>query len=118
MPRRSVRISRKRKVEEKNIASPNRFSPLSNENPTNIATEEKNNCPQTPNKIDEIPVSRIAEKLRSGTTSSIIVNLSKKDLTTSEKSVLEKGLNFGITKKTINKESLFDDVYKFQLKLN
>ena len=45
------------------------------------------------------------------------MNLSKKVLTTSEVSLLEKGLNFGITEKTINKESLLDDVYKFQRKL-
>ena len=43
--------------------------------------------------------------------------MSKKVLTTSEVSLLEKGLNFGITEKTINKESLLDDVYKFQRKL-
>ena len=48
MPRRSARLSGKRKDDEKNIASPNRFSSLSDENPTNIETEENNNRPQTP----------------------------------------------------------------------
>ena len=38
-------------------------------------------------------------------------------MTEPEISVLEKGLNFGITEKCVNKESLLDDVYKFQRKL-
>ena len=38
-------------------------------------------------------------------------------MTETEKSVLEKGLNFGVTEKHINKESLLEDVYKFSRKL-
>ena len=34
-----------------------------------------------------------------------------------EKSVLEKGLNFGVVEQSVNKEALLDDVYKFTRKL-
>ena len=49
--------------------------------------------------------------------SSIIVNLSNVKLTDNEKSVLEKGLNFSIIEKKVDKEILLDDIYKFSQKL-
>ena len=98
--------------------SPNRFSSLLDKDSNNdIVNNIQSQTPKDTINIEEPPVPRKLEDKKSRGTSSIVVNLSKKDLTTSERSVLEKGLNFGITEKNINKESLLDDVYKFQRKL-
>ncbi len=45
------------------------------------------------------------------------MNLSKENFTEDEKSILEKGLNFSVIERKIDKGSLLDDVYKFTRKL-
>ena len=120
VPRRSARLSSKLSQSDKNIVSPNKYSPLSDEDPLNQETDENDDHSQVSEDaiiIDEETLPQKQDDEKSRSSSSIIVNLSKKKLTSSEQSVLEKGLNYGITEKKINKDSLLDDVYKFQRKL-
>ena len=104
-PRRSARL--KVKSQPTPITTNNRFETLST-NPSSYTAPQQSIDIKSPKKTPISP--KIDEK-------SIIYNISSTQLTSTEKNVLEKGLNFCPVNKDLNKKNLIDDVYAFCRKI-
>ena len=111
-PRRSARIKNKTAhTAVKTITSENRFATLcenalvktNSKSDTITETSDKHYTSSTPEKKSN--------------TSSIIFNLSTSKLTSTETSVLEKGLNFCPSTKHLDKKALIDDTFSFCRKM-
>ena len=142
-PRRSARLSQKNSSTTK-VDVQNRFTGLEITGESSIDSKETNEYPQEKNSEDiehtasqrqcseekehATPHEKSSEKKEhkislqpscqaSGNNLSSVVNLSQTKLTEAEKKVLERGLNFCIVEKKINRENLLEDTYKFSRKM-
>ena len=97
-----------------NFLSQNRFQLLSTNSSVNQQKNHNDHSPDftkktTPNK----PTTETHNKLQQFKFKSLIVNLSKRSITETEKSVLELGLTFCPSQKNFNKEQLSTDFFHF-----
>ena len=122
VPRRSARLARTSKADGI-PTSRNSFEVLASQNDEReetISNHEPAEIVEPTSSVQNQPASEKTNPAMSppkSSSGSILVNLSNVKLTEDEKSVLEKGLNFGVAEKSVNKEALLDDVYKFTRKL-
>ena len=108
IPRRSARI--KKQIENTfPIETQNKFTPLA----TDITSMKLPNKFLNENNIHDNPPITKPSRKPTNNDFSIIFNISEKQLTQSEKSVLEKGLNFCPETPGYNKPQLMDDLFWF-----
>ena len=127
IPRKSKRLQKKT-LTNNTFVSYNKFYPLSEENntpttkPSKTTDESKNvnsdnfNSNENHNSFENSDQSNNFGKTKSKL-SSIIFNISKTTLSTSEKSVLEKELNFCPSTPSLDKNRLLDDIFEFCRKI-
>ena len=117
LPRRSKRLQEKtitKLATSHPVTLQNRYQLLSNENENPIPVQPTEDLM---NNINENIDENIPAISKNSSPNSIIYNISTISLTSTEKSLLEKGLNFCPTTPKFNKVKLLDDIYWFCRKI-
>ena len=115
-PRRSARVSQKN-TSNTTVHVQNRFSILETNDVNSTESHQPVEVKQSTDMEKDQSTLPKAPCRTSNSNISSVVNLSRTKLTEAEKSVLERGLNFCIVEKNINRENLLEDTYKFARKM-